>query len=147
MKALTIQQPWAGLIACGVKRIENRTWTTSHRGRIAIHAAGKVHARGQAEQHQFHRELEATPGCLGMSRIVAVATLCNVIHVADIPDDLRGDQFAEGPFCWIFADVIPLSEKLMPLVKGSLGLWNLTDEQSHLVEGATRSPATARAPR
>lgn len=39
MKALTLTQPWATLIACGAKRIETRSWGTSYRGPIAIHAA------------------------------------------------------------------------------------------------------------
>ena len=39
MKALTILQPWASLIACGAKMIETRSWSTAYRGEIAIHAA------------------------------------------------------------------------------------------------------------
>lgn len=39
MKALTIKNPWALLIAHGIKDIENRTWRTKYRGRIYIHAA------------------------------------------------------------------------------------------------------------
>lgn len=43
MKALSIKQPWASLIAHGIKDIENRTWRTNFRGRIYIHAsAAKV---------------------------------------------------------------------------------------------------------
>lgn len=38
MKALTIRQPWASLIALGVKTIETRSWRTNYRGPIAIHA-------------------------------------------------------------------------------------------------------------
>lgn len=38
MKALTLRQPWASLVANGVKTIETRSWATKHRGRIAIHA-------------------------------------------------------------------------------------------------------------
>lgn len=41
MKALTIWQPWASLIACGVKQYETRSWPTKYRGPIAIHAAIK----------------------------------------------------------------------------------------------------------
>ena len=40
MKCLSIKQPWASLIAHGIKDIENRTWKTSFRGRIYIHASG-----------------------------------------------------------------------------------------------------------
>lgn len=39
MKALTIWQPWASLLACGAKQYETRSWATSYRGPIAIHAA------------------------------------------------------------------------------------------------------------
>lgn len=38
MKAITIRQPWATLIALGVKRYETRSRPTNVRGRIAIHA-------------------------------------------------------------------------------------------------------------
>jgi hypothetical protein len=38
MKAITIQQPYASLIACGEKRFETRSWKTNYRGKIAIHA-------------------------------------------------------------------------------------------------------------
>jgi ASCH domain len=41
MKALSIKQPWASLIAHGIKDIENRTWKTHFRGRIFIHASAK----------------------------------------------------------------------------------------------------------
>ena len=42
MKALSIRQPWAELILQGRKTIELRTWPTSYRGRIAIHASQTV---------------------------------------------------------------------------------------------------------
>ncbi|WP_309145170.1 ASCH domain-containing protein, partial [Brevibacillus sp. HB2.2] len=41
MKAITIHQSWATLIALGEKRFETRGWSTNHRGPIAIHAAKK----------------------------------------------------------------------------------------------------------
>lgn len=39
MKALTLTQPWATLVAIGAKKIETRSWSTSYRGPLAIHAA------------------------------------------------------------------------------------------------------------
>lgn len=38
MKALTISQPYASLIARGEKFVENRRWPTPYRGPLAIHA-------------------------------------------------------------------------------------------------------------
>src|SRR5206468_872693 len=39
--ALSVKQPWAALLAAGVKTVEVRTWPTGRRGRLLIHA-GKV---------------------------------------------------------------------------------------------------------
>ena len=39
MKAITLTQPWASLVALGLKKIETRGWRTDHRGPLAIHAA------------------------------------------------------------------------------------------------------------
>jgi activating signal cointegrator 1 len=38
-KVLTLHQPWASLVAWGAKRIETRSWPTTYRGPLAIHAA------------------------------------------------------------------------------------------------------------
>ena len=38
MKTITIKQPWASLIRDGIKKYEFRTWKTSYRGKIYIHA-------------------------------------------------------------------------------------------------------------
>lgn len=38
MKALTIIQPWATLIASGHKMNETRSWKTNYRGEVLIHA-------------------------------------------------------------------------------------------------------------
>lgn len=39
MIALSVKQPWADLIAQGIKRIEVRTWATRHRGDLLIVAS------------------------------------------------------------------------------------------------------------
>lgn len=42
MKALSIRQPWASLILAGHKAVENRTWTTTYRGPVIVHAGVTV---------------------------------------------------------------------------------------------------------
>jgi hypothetical protein len=39
MKAITLWQPWASLVAIGAKKIETRSWYTNYRGPLAIHAS------------------------------------------------------------------------------------------------------------
>lgn len=41
MKAITLWQPYASLIACGAKKHETRSWATGYRGPIAIHASSR----------------------------------------------------------------------------------------------------------
>ncbi len=41
MKCISLWQPWATLMVIGAKRNETRSWPTSHRGIVAIHAAKK----------------------------------------------------------------------------------------------------------
>ena len=148
MKALTIQQPWAGLIACGAKRIENRTWKTNYRGPLAIHAGAKRHPRGGAEQTQFAELLDRHPGAMSLGKIVAVAELVDVVRVDDLflHPDLAGNQFAEGPFCWILSDVVCLPEARMPRVMGLLGLWNLSEVDSESVLEAVAQVRSQLAP-
>ena len=45
MKAITIIQPWATLIALGEKQFETRSWFTKHRGELAIHAGKRSTAK------------------------------------------------------------------------------------------------------
>lgn len=39
--AISVRQPWAALLASGIKTIEIRSWPTRRRGRVLIHA-GKI---------------------------------------------------------------------------------------------------------
>ena len=39
MKAISVKQPWASMIASGEKTLETRTWNTKHRGEILIVAS------------------------------------------------------------------------------------------------------------
>ena len=97
MKALTICQPYAELIARGLKPIENRTWPTPYRGRLFIHA-GKSRAWLDDDDERMY------PGLL-FGAIVAVATLYDCVRVDRLPADLQSNEHANGPWCWLLRDV------------------------------------------
>lgn len=42
MRIITLHQPWASLVALGLKQYETRSWATKYRGKLAIHAGKKV---------------------------------------------------------------------------------------------------------
>ncbi len=46
MKVLSIRQPWAYLVVEGIKDVENRSWTSSHRGELLIHAGQRFDHAG-----------------------------------------------------------------------------------------------------
>ena len=111
MKALTLHQPWATLIAQGHKRVENRTWRTGYRGPLAIHAGLKLDPAGFALARRLGIEL---PEELPHGAIVAVSYMIDCMPIAawfdlaDYPPAFR--NFAAGPWCWILADVEALAE-------------------------------------
>lgn len=130
MKAITISQPYASLIAGGSKWIENRTWYTSYRGSIAIHA-------GKGTQYMTRKELAEVPnGC-----VVATAILSACVELKQIREysshhehrrnliphtnrqwrEAAEHQHAEGPWCWILENVIALPVPIP--YKGAQGLW------------------------
>lgn len=116
MKALTICQPYAHLVATGAKPIENRAWPTAYRGRLAIHA-GKSRAWLAAEDDEVEH-----PGMV-FGAVVAVATLYDCVLLKALPDLLAGHQHAYGPWCWLLRDVVRIARPIA--VRGAQGLWDL----------------------
>ncbi|HEY9610491.1 hypothetical protein [Allocoleopsis sp.] len=41
VRAITLWQPWASLVALGLKLYETRSWLTNYRGKLLIHAASE----------------------------------------------------------------------------------------------------------
>lgn len=86
MKVLTIKQPFATLIAEGLKEYEFRTWKTNYRGEILIHA-GKGIDKKSMEKYKY-LNLEYPNSC-----IIAKVTITDCIKVDDnIRDYLKSKQ-------------------------------------------------------
>lgn len=143
MKALSLTQPWATLVAIGAKRIETRSWYTSYRGPLAIHASNGYPrwAMSVCLEEPFRTALHDVPGplapaaCRGL--IVATCRLvdCRLIVETDLartvntnrrmlppsePERSFGD-YAAGRYAWILDNVQALTEPIP--AKGKLGLW------------------------
>ena len=116
MKAITIKQPWASAIMAGVKRVENRVWSTGIRGPIAIHAGksidpaadGILRAAG-IDPDQF----AAAPrgAILGTVELVDVVRL-DQPQLPGCYHDLTADPLATGPICWVLETPRPLPEPI-----------------------------------
>lgn len=125
MKALTICQPYAELIARGMKLVENREWSTNYRGLLYIHA-GKSRewldgATDEDLRLEFGRDIE-------FGAIVAVASLADCIHIDKVGRGMAAQRWpwlaehehTNGTWCWVLANV----RRVKPVPwKGAQGLW------------------------
>ena len=132
MKTLTIDPVWAWAIMFGPKRVENRTWDTSHRGPLLIHA-GQNRSREAAARAELERLGVEVPQDIPRGAILGSVDLVDVVRTAGFQyqrplmdefdeHNIATDPFASGPFCWILRDPKPLPEPI-PAV-GKQGLWD-----------------------
>jgi len=155
MKAITLYEPWASLVALNEKKIETRSWYTSYRGPLAIHAARKIPTWAQRLCREFSKligieEYEGSwlyyleHGVGPFGKIVATCNLVDCVRIQIIniksektlnPYDLSEKEWAfgdytRGRYAWILKDVHQLKEPIP--CKGMQRLWNW-DEAPHLV--------------
>lgn len=140
MKAITLTQPWASLVAMGVKKIETRSWRTNYRGPLAIHAAKGFPdwAKALCIQEPFLTHLEKIEAVhkgsfsinLPLGAVVATCQLTDCVLItnhfvfAENEEHERyfGD-YAPGRFAWLLSNIKPLEKPLM--YRGALGLWEI----------------------
>ena len=134
IKAASLWQPWASLIAIGAKQYETRDWTTSYRGLIVIHAAKRM----TADQIEFcssgevFSKTQCCAGTLPLGCIVAVAYLEQIqrteelINKLDYIERCFGD-FSHGRFAWKLRDVRQVSPAIP--YKGRQGLFTISEEE------------------
>ena len=131
MRALTLTQPYATLIAIGAKRVETRSWGTTQSGPLAIHAATY---KKNSDIHEavfrpaIYRALSTSANgglpAIPSGSIVAVCHLVACLKIIDPPPEPEhsfGD-YTPGRYAWILSNVHPLREPIP--IKGHLGLWN-----------------------
>ena len=148
MKAISLTQPWASLIAFGEKRWETRSWSTTYRGEIAIAASagfgpiGKTGFRLLCMEHPFDKVLarHARGGQveLPLGKIVAVARVVRVVRTEEWKFLWRTEKITaaehEGSFggyepnrfAWELEDVRTLARPVP--CKGALSLWDVPSD-------------------
>lgn len=120
MKALSIQQPWAWLIIHGGKNVENRTWSTTFRGRFLIHAAKKF-------DHVAFQRL-----CAGGEKLPAKESflrggIVGSVELVDVVKSFRSKWFY-GPYGFMLRD--PRAVPFVPM-NGRLGFFKTDCQDAH----------------
>ena len=135
MKALTLHQPWASLIADGRKTIETRSWAPPRAligKRIAVHAGRKVD--GLLSEEWFPGESVPRGAIICTARFDDFARVKRgaapgqtwawwdgVNGLDRVPEDEFGD-FSLGRFLWKLAAVEAVSPAVF--VRGRQRLWD-----------------------
>lgn len=146
MKAITLWQPWASLVAVRAKRYETRSWKTSYRGPLAIHAAKKpissilplidaytkqlmeLNLIAFSEAFALDVDADTVFGDLPLGCVVATCELGdiypveNVYHrLYELPNESHFGDFSAGRFAW-FLHNVQLVDPPIP-AKGAQRLW------------------------
>ncbi|RKT01075.1 ASCH domain-containing protein [Chryseobacterium defluvii] len=141
-KALSIKQPWASLIALGIKDIENRTWKTNFRGRIYIHSSGTgakgkflaMNEKQREEAAKFEKFYPLYFDDLQRGAIIGEVDIVDcVINHSSIWAEKTNGCFLENNvfykkgtkiiYNWVLANAV-LYDKPILNVKGKLSFWD-----------------------
>ena len=117
MKAVSVRQPWANLIAAGKKTIETRTWATNYRGEILIVSSKKPRIEPAGYAVALARLVECRP----MTKNDEAAACCEIYPNA---------------FAWVLDNVRPVEP--VP-VRGQLGVYDVDWRPQRLTEKRDKS--------
>ena len=126
MLALSIKQPWTWLIVQGYKPVENRTWPTTYRGLLLLHAGKQLDCTFDDVFQDFGGPANGFHGpgvplpqedTLPRGGIVGIARLVDCVRHHPSP-------WFVGPWGFVLAEVRPLP--FLP-IRGQLGLFPVPD--------------------
>lgn len=157
MKVISLWQPWATLVAWGLKEYETRHWWTSYRGPLVIHAAKRKMTRDDqalwSHLHLLAPEIMQQIDDIPYGAIVAIANLndCRMMvqSLRESTDFERECKFSieaqtelerlvgnwqPGRYAWQLGQVQGLANPI-PL-RGQQGLWTPEPEVVTAIKGA-----------
>ena len=157
MKAITLTQPWATLVAIGAKSIETRSWGTRFVGPVAIHAAKgfPLVARQFAHEWPFGEALRSAGyrklSDLPLGAIVAVARIVGCYSTSSPKteqllserqsDEREFGNYEPNRYAWVLGDVRRVSEPIP--IRGALGLWTLPYDIGHSLAALAQQEISA----
>ncbi len=114
MKALSIIQPWASMIASGEKTIETRTYKTNYRGDILICASKTPNPNFSKD------EMDKLPKGIAL----CLVRLVDCVPMTQVHEAAAKCQVYPKAWAWILEDV----QRIVSVsVKGKLGLFDLPE--------------------
>jgi ASCH domain len=130
--ALSLKQPWLFAILSLGKEIENRTWRSSRRGRVILHASKIFDDAGlrYLVEAGFH-----VPDELPMGAYVGEVTITDCLPVTACTS-----PWAFGPWCYTLERPLAYPEPIPG--RGQLGFYPVPEEVARIVAVMTETRQT-----
>ena len=137
MKAITLTQPWASLVAIQAKKIETRSWKTNYRGPLAIHAGKYMNDIAfQVCYDPLFQKTLSEKGIrnrqeLPLGAIVAICKLVDVVQITRFTELPLDPEYSFGSYAWgrymfMLEDIKRLPNPIP--ARGALNLWEWNHE-------------------
>lgn len=127
MKALSIKQPWASLIAHGIKDIENRTWKCPQKyigQRVLIHVSkGKEDGWVLNEEQELKLQMHQSNLRSTSYDDLPFGAIIGSVVIEDCVQNHHSVWAEKECWHWVLKDAV-LFDKPILHVKGQLGFWN-----------------------
>lgn len=129
MKVLSLTEPCATLIKEKKKLVETRSWKTSYRGELYIHASSTKIPREWKENKQFMELVKDNP--LNFGNIICKCNLVDCVKMTkEYVESMKKNnyqeyicgKYEEGRYAWILENIEPLDNPIK--AKGHLSIWN-----------------------
>lgn len=124
MKVITLKQPWATLVAEGLKKYEFRSWKFNYRGEILIHA-------GKGIDKDAMKKFEHLNLNYPHSKIIAKVKILDCIELNDeinkqiIEENelIYGHKYYRTEYAWKLELIEKINDETE--VSGKQGIWNI----------------------
>ncbi len=132
MKVLSLTEPYATLIKEKKKKIETRSWKTSYRGTLYIHASLTKMSKETKENKELMELVDDK--ALNYGNIICKCNLVDCLYMTkEYVEKIKKDnyqeyicgEYKEGRYAWILDDIVIIT----PIkAKGQLSIWNYYNE-------------------
>ena len=133
MKVISLTEPYATLIKENKKKIETRSWKTSYRGELYIHAS-KTHIPKEWKDNKELMDLvKESP--LNFGNIICKCNLVDCIYMTkEYVENMKRNnyqeyicgEYKEGRYAWILENIQVLDNPIR--AKGHLSIWKYEEK-------------------
>ena len=131
LKVLTLRQPWATLVAEGIKKYEFRSWKTNYRGKILIHAGIGIDKEDMKKYKNMNLKFPSI-------RIIAIVEIEDCLELDEKLNKkiiaeknvAYGNKIRTG-YAWKLKNVKKINYGKD--VNGQLGLWNIDLDEKNFI--------------